>query len=95
MTGWVQRIGVAGLAALALYAGRGAGACAKLRRCIGRCRSRLRRSGGFVLKVNAELVLTNVVVRDAKTGELVRGTQAERLQHLRKRQAAADRDLRL
>src|SRR5271157_714632 len=29
--------------------------------------------GGFVLKVNAELVLTNVVVRDAKTGELVRG----------------------
>ena len=29
--------------------------------------------GGFVLKENAELVLTNVVVRDAKTGELVRG----------------------
>src|SRR5271157_3986136 len=29
--------------------------------------------GGFVLKVNAELVLSNVVVRDAKTGELVRG----------------------
>ena len=29
--------------------------------------------GGFVMKVNAELVLTNVVVRDAKTGELVRG----------------------
>ncbi len=28
---------------------------------------------GFVLKVNAELVLTNVVARDAKTGELVRG----------------------
>ena len=28
--------------------------------------------GGFVMKVNAELVLTNVVVRDAKTGELVR-----------------------
>jgi VWFA-related protein len=27
----------------------------------------------FVLKVNAELVLTNVVVRDAKTGEIVRG----------------------
>ncbi len=26
---------------------------------------------GFVLKVNAELVLTNVVARDAKTGELV------------------------
>jgi VWFA-related protein len=29
--------------------------------------------GGFVMKVNAELVLTNVVARDAKTGELVRG----------------------
>ena len=28
---------------------------------------------GFVLKANAELVLTNVVVRDAKTGEVVRG----------------------
>jgi len=27
--------------------------------------------GGFVLKENAELVLTNVVVRDAKTGKLV------------------------
>ncbi len=29
--------------------------------------------GGFVMKVNAELVLTNVVARDTKTGELVRG----------------------
>jgi VWFA-related protein len=28
--------------------------------------------GGFTLKANAELVLTNVVVRDTKTGELVR-----------------------
>ena len=28
---------------------------------------------GFVLKVNAELVLTNVVARDSKTGEIVRG----------------------
>ena len=28
---------------------------------------------GFVLKMNAELVLTNVVARDTKTGELVRG----------------------
>lgn len=28
---------------------------------------------GFVLKTNAELVLTNVVARDAKTGEVVRG----------------------
>jgi VWFA-related protein len=30
-------------------------------------------AGGFVLKMNGELVLTNVVARDAKTGELVRG----------------------
>ncbi len=29
----------------------------------------------FVLKTNAELVLTNVVARDAKTGEFVRGLQ--------------------
>jgi VWFA-related protein len=29
--------------------------------------------GGFTLKTNAELVLTNVVARDAKTGELVLG----------------------
>lgn len=28
---------------------------------------------GFVLKVNGELVLTNVVVRDAKTGEAIKG----------------------
>jgi VWFA-related protein len=28
--------------------------------------------GGFVLKANADLVLTNVVARDAKTGELVK-----------------------
>ncbi len=29
--------------------------------------------GGYVLKQNAELVLTNVVARDAKTGEIVKG----------------------
>jgi VWFA-related protein len=29
--------------------------------------------GGFTLKANAELVLTNVVARDAKTGEMVQG----------------------
>jgi VWFA-related protein len=29
--------------------------------------------GGFVLKANADLVLTNVVARDAKTGELIKG----------------------
>ena len=29
--------------------------------------------GGVLFKVNSELILTNVVARDAKTGELVRG----------------------
>src|ERR1700678_3654976 len=29
--------------------------------------------GGYVLKMNGELVLTNVVARDAKTGEVVQG----------------------
>src|SRR6202453_5162922 len=29
--------------------------------------------GGYVLKMNGELVLTNVVARDAKTGEVVKG----------------------
>ena len=29
--------------------------------------------GGFVLKMNGELVLTNVVARDAKTGEVIQG----------------------
>jgi VWFA-related protein len=34
--------------------------------------------GGYVLKTNAELVLTNIVARDTKTGELVRGlTQSD------------------
>ncbi len=32
--------------------------------------------GGYVLKVNGDLVLTNVVARDAKTGEIVRGLKA-------------------
>jgi VWFA-related protein len=33
--------------------------------------------GGFTLKVNSDLVLTNVVVRDSKTGEIVKGLKAE------------------
>jgi len=32
--------------------------------------------GGFTLKLNSDLVLTNVVVRDSKTGELVTGLKA-------------------
>jgi hypothetical protein len=30
-------------------------------------------SGGFTLKVQTDIVLTNVVVRDKKTGAVVRG----------------------
>jgi VWFA-related protein len=64
MTGWAQRIG-AGLAALALIF---AGARLALAQD-----SSVPPPSGFVLKVNGELVLTNVVARDARTGELVRG----------------------
>jgi hypothetical protein len=34
-------------------------------------------NGAFTLKVNSDLVLTNVVVRDKKTGEVVRGLKKE------------------
>jgi VWFA-related protein len=33
-------------------------------------------NSGFVMKMNAELILTNVVARDAKTGEFVHGLKA-------------------
>src|SRR6185437_13211312 len=36
--------------------------------------------GGFVLKLNGDLVLTNVVARDAKTGDVVRGLKASDFQ---------------
>jgi VWFA-related protein len=62
MIGWAQKFGT-GFAALALVL---AGARLEL--------SFAQDSrGGYVIKVNDELVLTNVVARDAKTGELVRG----------------------
>jgi len=68
MKGWRQRIG-AGFAALALGAQPGLGfaqnsSAAQVSNAP---------QSGFVLKMNAELVLTNVVARDTKTGELVRG----------------------
>ena len=34
-------------------------------------------SGGFTMKVNSDLVLTNVVVRDKKTGEVIKGLKAD------------------
>ena len=72
MTGWAQRIG-AGVAALALAI---PGAQPSLAQDSGQAPGAQVSStsqGGFVLKLNSDLVLTNVVVRDAKTGELVQG----------------------
>ncbi len=63
MRGWLRRIG-AGMAAVALAAPATAQNVAQVSNAP---------QGGFTLKVNSDLVLTNVVVRDAKTGELVRG----------------------
>jgi len=73
MTGWAQKMG-AGLAVLALGM---AGARPALAQGAGQASSAQQVSatpqGGFVLKMNGELVLTNVVARDAKTGELAQG----------------------
>jgi VWFA-related protein len=68
MTGFVRRVGgwVAGLALM--MPGSGAMAAQDAN---GQVSSTPQ--GGFVLKMNGELVLTNVVARDAKTGELVLG----------------------
>jgi VWFA-related protein len=72
MTGWSQRIG-AGLAALALafpcvqpVPAQNSGQPSN-----GQVSSAPQ--GGFVLRMNGELVLTNVVARDTKTGEVVQG----------------------
>jgi hypothetical protein len=51
--------------------------------------------GGFVLKMNGELVLTNVVARDAKTGEVVQGLKQSDFSIYENGKAAADRHLRL
>jgi len=72
MTGWAQRIG-AGVAGLALAM---PGAQPALSQDSGQAPGAQVSStpqSGFVLKLNSDLVLTNVVVRDAKTGELVQG----------------------
>ena len=51
--------------------------------------------GTFTMKVQSDIVLTNVVVRDKKTGEVVKGLKAERLHDSGEREAAEDRQLRL
>ena len=60
MIGWAQRIGFATLALMLAGARLGLSFAQDA-------------PEGYVFKVNDELVLTNVVARDAKTGELVRG----------------------
>ena len=51
--------------------------------------------GTFTMKVQTDIVLTNVVVRDKKTGEVVKGLKAERLYDSGEWEAAEDCELRL
>jgi VWFA-related protein len=67
MTGLTQKFGAV-FAALAL-----AMAAAQPALAQGASQVSATPQAGFVLKTNAELVLTNVVARDAKTGEVVKG----------------------
>jgi VWFA-related protein len=64
MREWVRK-GVAVVAAMSMLAPGGALSFAQQQ-------DQNQPPGGFVIRANAELVLTNVVARDAKTGELVR-----------------------
>jgi VWFA-related protein len=77
MTGWVERIGAV-IAAIALAlsdaqlgSAQGSGQASTSQSSSAQDSSTAQ--GGFVLKINGELVLTNVVARDAKTGEVVQG----------------------
>jgi len=77
MTGWGQRIG-AGVVALALVWPGAQPGSAQNSDQAGSTPVSTTQQGGFVLKMNGELVLTNVVARDSKTGEVVRGlTQSD------------------
>jgi VWFA-related protein len=67
MTGWVRKVG-AGMAAMALAIPGAGPALAQAATQVSNTPL-----GGFTLKVNSDLVLTNVVVRDTKTGEVVKG----------------------
>jgi VWFA-related protein len=72
MTGWMQRVG-AGIAALALGLPGAQPVLAQDFALAQAAQVAAPEAGGFVLKMNGELVLTNVVARDTKTGEIVRG----------------------
>ena len=69
MLGRIQRV-VAMLLTLALTSSASPLASAQ---SSGQAQAGQAQSGDFILKANAELVLTNVVARDTKTGELIRG----------------------
>jgi VWFA-related protein len=72
MTGWARKVG-AWIAALALAIPYAQPAIAQDSGQATTGQVTATPQGGFVLKMNGELVLTNVVARDAKTGDLVRG----------------------
>ncbi len=74
MTSWGQKIG-AGIATLALVLPSAPPGRAQSSSPPQDTPASASQDSGFVLKMNGELVLTNVVVRDAKTGEVVRGLQ--------------------
>jgi VWFA-related protein len=74
MRGLVQQIG-AGLAALAMGLPATQPSFAQSPGDASSAKVSNTPQGGFVLKMNGELVLTNVVARDAKTGEVVHGLQ--------------------
>src|SRR6202789_4704815 len=77
MTGWVRKIG-AGLGAMALAFAGAQSAFAQNSDQASSGQVSSNQQGGFVLKMNGELVLTNVVARDSKTGEVVQGlTQSD------------------
>jgi hypothetical protein len=67
MRGWLRKVG-AGIAAMALAVPGVGPALAQNATQVSNAPQ-----GGFTLKLNGDLVLTNVVARDVKTGELVRG----------------------
>ncbi len=84
MANWIQRA-VAGLAALTLVFPN-----ATLLPAQDASNPPSSQQDNFVFKANAELVLTNVVVRDAKTGEFVRGLKSSDFTILEERKKAAD-----
>jgi VWFA-related protein len=74
MRDWLRKIG-AGLAALAMGLPGAQPSIAQNTNDASSAKVSNTPQAGFVLKINGELVLTNVVARDAKTGEVVQGLQ--------------------